>query len=63
MWNLIFCLIFLSIGIGEGIYEFKHNFSKYVIICTILRFIGWFGFGFMLCETIKWLGDIKTLIF
>jgi hypothetical protein len=64
MWNLIVCLLFLVIGICEGIYEFKYfKYHKYLVLCTIVRFFVWFSFGFMLLETIKWLCDVKTLIF
>ena len=63
MWNLVFCLLFLLMVIGIVIYEFKYQFHKYNILCDIFRFIGCFGFGFMLMEAIKWLCGIKTLIF
>ena len=63
MLNLVFCLLFLLIAVCDGVYEFKCQFNKHTILCYIFRFIGWFGFGFMLMETIKWLCDIKTLIF
>jgi len=62
MWNLVVCLIFLIVAIIEGIFEYRLPF-KYQIICTIIRFICLFGFGFMLSETVKWLCGIETLIF
>ena len=65
MINLIICILGLVLGIYIAVYEYKmdkkHLKIKWYIIIT--RYIGWFLFGFFLCETFKWINGITTLIF
>ena len=65
MLNLVFCLLFLCMGLGSFYYEFKHNlvhnYNK--VIVYIIRCLSFFCFGFMAVETVKWLCGVETLIF
>ena len=65
MINLLFCILGLISGLWASIYDIKQMRKRlhspwYIFM---LRFIGWFCFGFFGCETIKWMIGINTVIF
>jgi divalent metal cation (Fe/Co/Zn/Cd) transporter len=66
MINLFASIFLLIIGISLAYYEIKliksHKLRR-AIIFSIIRLICFFGTGFFLSEFIKYLVDVKTLIF
>ena len=65
MINLVFCILGLILGLWASFYQYKQDlkFLKCPWYIFVLRFVGWFTFGFFASETVKWIIGSNTLVF